>query len=98
MKLQVLLYQKELRWTAVGLEHCVFGGGASIEIALQAFLRDLSLQIVLDQGAGLEPLSETPPADEEFWERYRQSQLHLTFDIPVPAPAQDWVQDIRVAA
>ena len=88
MRLQVLLYQKEQRWTALGLEHCVFGNGDSIEVALRAFLRDISLQILLDQTAGISPLSDTPPAEQEFWERYQQSQLHLTFDIPVPEPAR----------
>ena len=58
----------------------------------------LALQIILDRGEGYEPLSETPPAPEEFWERYRQSQSHLTIDLPIPEEAQAFVPEIRVAA
>ena len=98
MKLNVLLMKSGEYWLAIGMEHCVMGQGDTIALALRAFLDDLALQIILDRGAEIEPLSETPPAEEHLWQRYRESQLHLTFDIPIPDPAQNWVDDVRVAA
>jgi hypothetical protein len=98
MKLNVLVMKSGEYWIAMGLEHCVMGQKETLAGALRAFLDDLALQIVLDNGAEIEPLSETPPAPEHLWEKYRESPIHLTFDIPIPDPAKDWVEDIRVAA
>ena len=100
MRLQVLVRKtlSDKHWFVVGLEHCVAGQGESMLAALNAFLVDLAQQIILDRAAGCEPLSETPPADAEFWEQYQKSPLRLILDVPMPEPARDWVPDIRVAA
>ena len=98
MKLQVLVIQSGAKWVAIGLEHCISAHATTLVGVMAAFLRDLALQITLDRDLGYEPLSETPPASEEYWERYRQSGVHLTVDLPIPTEAQAFTPDIRVAA
>ena len=98
MKLQVLTYQREDKWFAIGLEHGVYAQAATLPAVISGFLDALALQIIFDQGEGYEALSDMPPAPEEFWERYRQSPFHLTIDLPIPTEAQDFVPEIRVAA
>lgn len=95
MKLQVLVMRSGNRWVVIGLEHGVSAQAEKLEYAFRAFLLDLALQIEIDQLSGLAHLS-TPPAEEEYWECFRQSPLHLTFDTPIPTPAQQWMFDIRL--
>jgi hypothetical protein len=98
MKLQVVTYQRGDKWFVMGLEHCIFAKATTLPEAISLFLKELALQSILDRGEGYEPLSETPPAPEEFWEKYRNSQFHLVIDFPLPEEARTIEPEIRVAA
>jgi hypothetical protein len=102
-KLSLLLLKSGDGWSVIALEHCVAAAGKSPEEAALKFLAQLASQLSLDEYAGIAPLEDTPPAPDEYWERYRMSKAKLVFDLndmsaALPDVPAGMLGDMRLAA
>jgi hypothetical protein len=80
-KLSILLFQRDTTWVAVSLEHFIVGQGKTIKEAIRHWMSDTAGQFILDADAGEEMLSDTPPAPNEYWERYKASDIKIRLEV-----------------
>ena len=101
-ELSLLLFQRDHAWIAVSLEHFIVGQGSTVKEAIRHWMSDTAGQLLLDADAGEEMLFDTPPAPNEYWERYKASEIKISLEVAnfvvgLP-PVTEMLGDVRMAA
>lgn len=97
LAVHALVFRGEEHWVAQCLEYDVAHQGSTIEEALLHLARTLTAYMVLDTNEGRAPLSGVERAPMEFWTKYMESKLRLTWTAPTPSPSPRF-EDIAIAA
>jgi len=68
--LNVLLIKEPTHWIAQCVERDLVAQGRSLDEAIESFVHVLTTQLMLDEKAGREPLSDVPPPPKEVEQRF----------------------------
>jgi hypothetical protein len=71
--LTLIVCQQAENWVAQCVEYDIAAQAKTLDDVIYEFQRVLEVQIAMDRELGLEPLSDVPPAPEEFRKMVRAS-------------------------
>ena len=69
-----VLFEEKGMWVGQILEHDIAAQGDDPDEVRSELLRGLAAHITLDIYSGIQPLSDIPPAPQEYFDRFRREE------------------------